>query len=692
MTAIDSGGNPGTSTIRWARPIALVLCTIAFSFGASALAGWIFDQPQWRSFLAGGSEMKANTSLALLSLAAGVALRHIAPHARSARLLGNLLAVGVGLIALLTLSQYVLHRDLGIDQAIFKDRSTIGTSHPGRMSPPTTVALCFGAIGMLLLDRETRRGWRPSQWFALATAFVPGHILMSYAYGNMNVLAFGSRKSYMAVPTALSLASLAVALLLYAPRRGLMDSLTARTQASRVFRLLLVALLIVPPLLGWFVLKVLAGSTAPPEFGVSTTIMLCIVFLAALAWFNAARLNRAETGLQQAKQEAERANHAKDQFLAMLSHELRTPLTPVLLTATMLEADPNVSPHAREQFAMIRRNIELEAKLIDDLLDVTRIAHGKFELREEVVDLHAAVDHALNITGPEIRAKELQVMKSFGAEQHHSLADAVRLQEVFWNILRNAVKFTPAHGKIEIATRNDGAGHILIDFVDYGMGIEPHLQARIFETFAQAEPAIRALHGGLGLGLAISKRIIDLHHGTIEVRSAGRGEGSTFTVTLNALEKSRVPDSPTAADPATRARTAATILIVEDHPDTARVLTRALDRAGYSVHHCGTVAEARTILAAQTFDLLISDIGLPDGTGLDLMRGLRDSQRLHAIALSGFGTEEDLAASKEAGFVTHLTKPVDLGQLRAEISNVLESEQRNAEARSDASRGAKTLV
>ena len=379
---------------------------------------------------------------------------------------------------------------------------------------------------------------------------------------------------------------------------------------------------------------------------------------------------KATAALEQAKRDAEHASRAKDQFLAMLSHELRTPLTPVLMTATSLEADSRIAPKVREQLAMMRRNIELEARLIDDLLDVTRIEHGKFELRAEPVDIHAAIEHALGISASELNAKSLTVTKRFDATDHFCRGDAARLHEVFWNILRNAVKFTAEHGKIDIHTRNDQHQHLIIEFRDTGIGIEPELQSRIFDVFEQGAPEIRARYGGLGLGLAICKRVIRLHDGTIEVHSHGSGCGSTFTVTLNALDQSTVEVlvRPVAQ---TLKRARAKILVVEDHKDTAEVMRRILKDAGCVVTHCTTVARASTLAAEKKFDLVICDIGLPDGSGLDLMRHLRAAHGLNGIALSGFGTQEDVAASKAAGFTMHLTKPVDLIQLRAAIGELV---------------------
>jgi two-component system CheB/CheR fusion protein len=380
--------------------------------------------------------------------------------------------------------------------------------------------------------------------------------------------------------------------------------------------------------------------------------------------------------LQQAKRQAEEANRAKDHFLAMLSHELRTPLTPVLMTATALEADSSLRSDVRDQLAMMRRNIELEAKLIDDLLDVSRIAHGKFQLRDGVVDLHAAIEHALGISASELNAKKLKVSKSLHAAEHFCRGDAARLHEVFWNILKNAVKFTPEDGRIDIVTRNDDRRRIRIEFRDTGIGIEPEMQARIFDVFEQGGQPIRARYGGLGLGLAISKRIVDLHNGTICVESTGRDRGSVFTIVLDVLDSSVLQTpAPRRTHGITRRGVAPKILVVEDHKDTSTVLRRILESAGCTVSRCATIAEAKRLAAEHEFDLVICDIGLPDGSGLDLMRHFGEAHALTGIALSGFGTQEDVAASRQAGFAVHLTKPVDLEVLRATVAELLQTKQ-----------------
>jgi PAS domain S-box-containing protein len=378
----------------------------------------------------------------------------------------------------------------------------------------------------------------------------------------------------------------------------------------------------------------------------------------------------AEILLQRAKNEAEEANQAKDRFLAMLSHELRTPLTPVLMTIAALRREPNLSEDLYRDLEVLQRNVELEALLIDDLLDLTRIAHGKLELHNDAVDIHSIIEHAINISAGDLVGKKIRVIRNFNAREHHSWADPARLQQVFWNLVKNAAKFTAEGGRIEITTSNNEAHQIVVEIRDNGIGIDSSLLPRIFDAFVQGGN-ITARYGGLGLGLAICKRVIDLHAGTLTAHSEGKGRGAAFTVALKAMETSLLEGPVLFLESETLHAKHVDILLVEDHEDTARVLGRILRNAGFEVTHAGTMADARARAASNRFDLLISDLGLPDGSGLDLMKALRDTQGLKGIALSGFGTDDDIAASAAAGFAAHLTKPVDWDRLRAEIERLI---------------------
>jgi PAS domain S-box-containing protein len=386
-----------------------------------------------------------------------------------------------------------------------------------------------------------------------------------------------------------------------------------------------------------------------------------------------------EAALRQAKDEAEAANAAKDQFLAALSHELRTPLTPVLTTVTALEADPRLPAEFRDDMEVVRRNVELEARLIDDLLDLTRITKGKLPLFLDTVDVHAVLRHTIDICQSDIRGKRIAFTAELDAANPFVRADAARVQQIFWNLLKNAVKFTPERGTITLRTRDEADGRVALEVRDNGIGIEPTALPRLFRPFEQGGGGFSHRFGGLGLGLAIARALVEQHHGTISARSDGLGHGATFTVTLPLAERVPVPPcpqhddrgaappSPEPVDGQRRPR----ILLVEDHADTARIMTRLLQKQGFDLATAGNVNDALALATSEKFDLLISDIGLPDGTGIDLMRQLRTLPYApRAIALTGFGMEEDVRKTLEAGFERHLTKPVNFQQLQTIISQM----------------------
>ena len=378
------------------------------------------------------------------------------------------------------------------------------------------------------------------------------------------------------------------------------------------------------------------------------------------------------TDVDQARRTLEdlaRASRAKDDFLATLSHELRTPLTPVLLTSAALENDPALSRDLRDQLGMMRRNIELEARLIDDLLDLTRINNGKLRVALIATDIHQLLEETSEIVRNDGVQKDVRFICHLDAARHHAMGDPTRLQQVFWNILKNAFKFTAAGGSVTVTTCNDSDGSLIVDVVDTGIGIHPEVLPQIFNAFEQGEASFQHRFGGLGLGLAISRAIVELHGGALVAESAGVGHGSAFSVKLSTVDappavETVIPETPV-LDRALR------LLVVEDHEATLAVLTRLLRRSG---HHVTPATSVRAGLAAAEgtrFDLVISDLGLPDGTGLELMAKLRDHHSLRGIALSGYGMDEDIRRSHDAGFRAHLTKPIDYAQVERALEDLL---------------------
>ena len=379
---------------------------------------------------------------------------------------------------------------------------------------------------------------------------------------------------------------------------------------------------------------------------------------------------------QAARAEAEAANKAKDRFIAMLSHELRTPLTPILFASSMLSQDPTVPDHIRDELKIITRNVELEARLIDDLLDVTRISQGKLGLAFETADFHELLHSALRICASEISTKNLAVKLELDASECRIRADAARLQQVCWNLIQNAVKFTPPNGQIILRSNNPRSAWLRLEVIDSGIGITSDALSRIFDPFEQAGGAG---FGGLGLGLTISKAIVELHGGKIFASSAGADHGAMFVIELPNVVLSSAEPPPARTDfsnstsgPGLNIPPHPRILIVDDHVDSVRPMQLFFEANGYEVTTAHTVATALSIAMQKDFDLLVSDIGLPDGSGDDILRKLQhDGRDLPSIALSGYGTEQDVERSRAAGFHIHLTKPVSPQDLRTTMDKLL---------------------
>jgi PAS domain S-box-containing protein len=373
-------------------------------------------------------------------------------------------------------------------------------------------------------------------------------------------------------------------------------------------------------------------------------------------------------GQKRASAAVAEATRAKDEFLAVLSHELRTPLTPVLMAVSALLDDRRSYPALRPTLKMIRDNVRLEARLIDDLLDISRIARGQMEYRFEAVDVHALIERASEICQAQIRSKGHHLTIDLAAIEHHVRGDPARLQQVLWNLINNAAKYTPDGGRIGIRTHSYGPGRVAIEVADDGIGIDPDELSHLFDAFERGYGAAASHAGGLGLGLTISRSIVEAHGGILRGTSDGRDRGATFRLELATTTSPGESTELDAAPPSPQGRPLR-VLLAEDDAATVETAARVLREQGHLVRTATSLSRALEA-AADEFDVVVSDIDLGDGSGLELMRHVRSRCDTPGIALSGYATEDDVQQSREAGFAIHLAKPVTLATLESAIQQV----------------------
>jgi len=362
---------------------------------------------------------------------------------------------------------------------------------------------------------------------------------------------------------------------------------------------------------------------------------------------------------------------AKDHFLAMLSHELRTPLTPIMATLSNDRLISLAPEPLRAALQTVRRNLDLEVRLIDDLLDVTRIARNRLVLAKERVSVHAIVRQVIEMLTPQLRRHGVAVTMALDASTEWVVGDPVRLQQVFWNLLGNAIKFSPTNSRVTVTSAVGPPGFIQVSVSDNGVGMDRAALDSINERELGASTPIQS-STGLGLGLAICGGVIAGHGGSLRATSPGIGRGSTLIVQIPIaahLEQWAEPSRALSVGEANE-QTPARILLVEDHQDSADTLSLLLTYHGYEVQVVHSVEEAIAAANYGLFDLLISDIRLPDGSGLDLLPRLQSNRPLQGIAISGFGSDDDLQRSRRAGFSAHVTKPVDFERLLDAIQKV----------------------
>jgi signal transduction histidine kinase/CheY-like chemotaxis protein len=397
-----------------------------------------------------------------------------------------------------------------------------------------------------------------------------------------------------------------------------------------------------------------------------------------------AQIQERDSELERARDEAEAGNRAKDEFLAVVSHELRTPLTPILSWTRLLGGGKLDGAATRRALESIERNVKSQAQLVEDLLDVSRIIAGKVRLDLQQVELGPLIEGAVDSTRPAADAKGIRVQVLLDPRAGAVAGDPQRLQQVLWNLLSNAIKFTPKGGRVQVQLKRVNS-HVEVSVSDTGQGIKPEFLPHVFDRFRQADSSSKRVHGGLGLGLAIVRHIVELHGGRARAESAGEGQGATFTVELplslirTAVTPARVhPTSEGAlAFAPTTTLAAVRILVVDDEPDTLETLQHVLEACGAEVRTAVSAQEALAILAEWRPDLLVSDIGMPGEDGYELIRKVRalapdQGGQIPALALTAYARVEDRLRVLGAGFQMHVAKPIEPAELVAVVGSLAE--------------------
>jgi signal transduction histidine kinase/ActR/RegA family two-component response regulator len=383
--------------------------------------------------------------------------------------------------------------------------------------------------------------------------------------------------------------------------------------------------------------------------------------------------------------QAEESSRLKEEFLATISHELRTPLSAILGWTRMLRMGQLSPENSAKALDTIERNARAQSQLVDDLLDVSRIITGKLRMDVRPSDPNSFIDAAVEAVKPAADAKGVRVQKVVDTGAISIPGDPVRLQQVVWNLLANAIKFTPRGGRVQIRSERVNS-HLEIVVSDTGQGISPDFLPHVFDRFRQADQKTSRQHGGMGLGLAIVRHLVEMHGGSVRASSDGEGKGATFTVMLPIAPIYQVDSSGSRVHPAAKDLLPAdditdrldglTILVVDDEPDTRELLKQGLEYCGAKVRVAGSAVEALNELKLGLPDILISDIGMPGSGGYDFIRQVRDlpvarGGRISAIALTAYTRVEDRLQALRAGYDMHVPKPVELAELVAVAASVV---------------------
>jgi signal transduction histidine kinase len=647
---------------RVSRAVSITLAAFPIIGGIITLFGWALNIRRLTDWNNDDVSMFANTAAGVVL--GGIALilvcvrdRIIHPLLIVARCLGLIVAV----VGALTLIEHLANLNFGIDTILFnRDWGQRASAAPMRMGMPAATSLLMLGIGMALASCGNA-GRKIAAALALGVVGIVSLSLIGYWY-NADQLYLIPRYTGIAWQSSTMLMSLGLGLIAAIPEFGVAAILTRDDAGGMLARRLMVPIVGLPLLLGWLRLLGQDDGLYDTAFGTAVRTLVEIMLLGGLLWWTADGISRQAQIARRAKDAAKDADRRKDEFLATLAHELRNPLAPMgnaLEIIKHTEGDRRMLEQARDT---MERQFAQMVRLVDDLLDIGRITRDKLELRPQRIELASIIHQAVEISRPLITAGKHELRVSLPPAPIWVQADPVRLAQIFGNLLNNACKFTEPKGQIVVTAKAD-SGKAIVSVADTGIGIAPDQLDHIFEMFLQVDKSLERTRSGLGIGLTLVKRLVELHGGRIEARSDGLGHGSEFVVFLPMLASEAVPSAAAvgAAKPVANILTKR-ILVTDDNQDAANTVAMLLRLSGHEVEtaYDGTSA----VRKAETYqpDIMLLDIGLPGMNGYDVCRSIRQQpwgKDIRIVALTGWGQDQDRRNAREAGFDDHLVKPVD---------------------------------
>ncbi len=655
------------------RRLARALAAFALVGAAATLAGWFLDFSRLTDWDGRGVSQMPNTAISIVVGAVALLVASVEWH-RVAAVLGGVVA----LVGAATLLQHATGLDFGIDRlVVYREWGQLGTTAPGRMGLPGSTSLTLLGLSIAMLAFPRGRG----------LAVLGGSATIAIALLSLVGLVFGADRLYtipqlttIALQTSTMLLALGAAIVCLVPERQPMRTLLEGSAAGLLLRSAWPLLALLTVVLGWLEIRAVQYQLFDPAFGTALLVLLLLGAFTFALWWASDSIAQHERVAHASQRELERladdlrvADRRKDEFLATLAHELRNPLAPIRTSVELLKrggASASVAAHAH---ATIERQVAHLVRLIDDLLDVSRITRDRFELARERVELAGVVRHAVETVAPLVADGGHSLEVALPPEPIVLDADPVRLAQVFANLLSNACRYSERGGRIALSVERD-ARHVAVTVRDSGIGIRLELLPRIFDMFVQGDRRLERSRGGLGIGLTLVKRLVQMHGGSVEAKSDGPGKGSAFTVRLPLPAGAA---AATTAPPPSRAASqgagAHRVLVVDDNADAAASLALLLELGGHDVRTAADGAEALAIAPAFRPELVLLDLGMPRVSGFEVCRALRAepwAKGVRIVAVTGLGQAGDRRATADAGFDAHLVKPVDHADVLALLADL----------------------